>query len=293
MKRVIEFKQSNWMAEYINENNKLRTQAKQEGNEFLVSLFKLLNNSVFGKTCEDVRNRENMHLTTDPKNAIKWFSKLEFKHANYVDGLYLIQTHKTQIVYDKPMYVGCCILDLSKVRMLDFHYNTMEKHHKYKYNLIYSDTDSLVYHVKHENLHQWMHDNPDEFDLSNMEDKYKIKDNYQVLGKMKSEVGSKVITEFLALSPKSYAYKYADKETKKAKGVSLAVSDKTMNFDDYHRTLLNQSIQTRPIYNIRSFNQQLFTTLEDKVVLSAWYDKLNMLNDVECEPYGYNPSLNW
>ena len=99
-----------------------------------------MNNSVFGKTMEDVRNRENMHLTIDRDNAIKWFSKIEFKHANFVDGLYLIQTHKTATLYDKPVYVGCAILDLSKERMLDFHYNSIEKKLKGKYDLLYSDT---------------------------------------------------------------------------------------------------------------------------------------------------------
>ena len=73
-----------------------------------------MNNSVFGKTMEDVRNRENMHLTIDRDNAIKWFSKIESKHANFIDGLYLIQTHKTATMYDKPFYVGCSILDVSK-----------------------------------------------------------------------------------------------------------------------------------------------------------------------------------
>ncbi len=51
---------------------------------------------------EDVRNRENVHLTIDKDSAIKWFSKTEFIHADFVDGLYLIQTHKTATVYDKP-----------------------------------------------------------------------------------------------------------------------------------------------------------------------------------------------
>jgi hypothetical protein len=73
-----------------------------------------MNNSVFGKTMEDVRNRQNLHLTIDRENAIKWFSKLEFKGATFIDGLYLIQTHKTAMTYDKPVYVGCSILDLSK-----------------------------------------------------------------------------------------------------------------------------------------------------------------------------------
>ena len=95
LKRAISFKQSAWLAPYINSNNQHRTEAKARGDKFLTSFFKLMNNSVFGKTCENIRNRENMHLTIDRDNAIKWFSKIEFKHANFVDGLYLIQTHKT------------------------------------------------------------------------------------------------------------------------------------------------------------------------------------------------------
>ena len=108
---------------------------------------------------------------------------------------------------------------------------------------------------------------------------------------MKNETGSKVITEFLALSPKNYPYKYAEKETKKAKGVSLSVSEKTMDFEDYHRVLESNNSQTRPIYGIRSFNQQLFTTCEDKVVLSSFYDKMKMLTSIDCEPFGFNPIL--
>ena len=111
VKRVISFKQSKWMSGYINDNNQLRMKAKAEKNEFLVSLFKLMNNSVFGKTMENVRNRQNMHLTIDRENAIKWFSKFEFKDATCIDRLYLMQTHRTSVVYDKPMYVGCSILD--------------------------------------------------------------------------------------------------------------------------------------------------------------------------------------
>ena len=156
-----------------------------------------MNNSVFGKTMEDVRNRENMHLTIDGDNTIKWFSKIEFKAANDIDGLYLIQTHKTATVYDKPVYVGCAVLDLSKLRMLDFHYNTIEKKLKGKYDLLYSDTDSLIYQVRVWNLNKWFYDNEDEFDLSEMTGKFKSMKNVNVLGKFKSEVGSKIITEFV------------------------------------------------------------------------------------------------
>ena len=110
--------------------------------------------------------------------------------------------------------------------MLDFHYNTIEAKLKGKYDLIYSDTDSLVYHIKIQNLNKWFLDNEEEFDLSEMEKKHRSEKNTNVLGKFKSEVGSKIITEFVALSPKSYCYKYCSQEVKKAKGVSLAISEK-------------------------------------------------------------------
>ena len=104
---------------------------------------------------------------------------------------------------------------------------------------------------------------------------------------MKLEVGSLIITEFCGRSPKSYCYKYCEKEIKKAKGVSLAGSDKTMEAADYKRVLESNQIQTRKIYGIRSFNQQLYTTCEDKVVLNSFYDKMKLLDSINCEPFGY------
>ena len=67
----------------------------------------------------------------------------------------------------------------------------MEKHHKGKYDLLYSDTDSLVYHVKSKNLNKWFFENQDEFDLSEMTGKFMSDGNTNVLGKFKSEVGSR------------------------------------------------------------------------------------------------------
>ena len=198
--------------------------------------------------------------------------------------------HKTATVYDKPVYVGCAILDISKERVLDFQYNTIHKHFNGSYDLLYSDTDSLVYQIKHKNLNKWLFENEDEFDLSEMTGKFKSDKNKNVLGKFKSEVGSKIITEFLALSPKSYSYKYCTKEIKKAKGVSLSVSDKTMEFADYKRVLDSNQSQTRTIYGIRSFNHQLYTTCEDKGVLTSFYGKFKMIDSISCVPFGYNPT---
>ena len=64
-----------------------------------------MNNAIFGKSIENLRNRSDLHLTVDGNNAVKWFSKLNFKNSDYQDGLYLIQTFKEKVVLDKPIYI--------------------------------------------------------------------------------------------------------------------------------------------------------------------------------------------
>ena len=191
------------------------------------------------------------------------------------------------MLYDKLVYVGCSILDISKVRMMDFHFNTIHEHFEGNYDLLYSDTDSVVYQTKSPNFLKWMKEHEEEFDLSNLTGKWKSPKNESVLGNMKNEVVDKIITEFVALSPKSYAYKCCEKEVKKAKGVSHSVSEKTMDFSDYKRVLDSSKSQERNIYEIRSFSQQIFTSVEDKVVLSSFYDKVKMVDSISCLPFGF------
>jgi hypothetical protein len=87
---------------------------------------------------------------------VKWFSKVNLKNAKYFSGLYLIEMYKKEIVYDKPLYVGTSILDLSKLCMMEFHYDVIHKEFENKYNLIYSDTDSMVYNIKTNDVYDWI-----------------------------------------------------------------------------------------------------------------------------------------
>ena len=153
---VISFKQSTWLAKYIGFNTECRKQAKDE---FEKDFFKLMNNAVFGKTMENVRNRIKMHLTNNDKNACKWFSKVNFKNASHVDGVYFIQMDYEEMKMDKPIYVGTSILDLSKVCMMNFHYNVMNEHFKYNYSLLYGDTVSLVNEIRNNGVYEWMKNN--------------------------------------------------------------------------------------------------------------------------------------
>ncbi len=124
----------------------------------------------------------------------------------------MIQTHKTATVYDKPVDVGCAILDISKERKLYFHYNTVHKNISGSYDLLYSDTDNLFYQIKSASCNKWLYEHESEFDSSSMVGKSRSFKNNNVLGKSDSEVANNIITDFLTLSQKSYSYKYFDKE---------------------------------------------------------------------------------
>jgi DNA replication protein DnaD len=115
---------------------------------------------------ENVKERVKIHLTTSDENAKKWFSKLTFKQCIEIHGVHMIETFKTEITYDKPVYLGSSILDLSKLHMMNFHYNVIHKDFEGKYNLIYTDTDSFIYLIEHDDIYEWVKENKVHFDLA-------------------------------------------------------------------------------------------------------------------------------
>lgn len=150
---IVSFKQKKWLKPYIDLNTEMRKEAKHDLEE---DFFKLMNNSVFGKSMENIKNRVNIHATTSEDNAVKWFSKIHMDGAKCFSGLYLIEMYEEEVLYDKPLYVGASILDLSKLCMMGFHYDVVEKEFSNKNELIYSDTDSMVYNFKHPNIYDWI-----------------------------------------------------------------------------------------------------------------------------------------
>ena len=150
--RGIKFKESPWLEKYMSLNTKLRTEAK---NEFEKNFFKLMNNAVFGKTMENIRNRVDVRLVNDKKQAEKLTAKPNFKHPNiFSEDLVAIHMKKTKLDFDKPVYLGMCILDLSKTLMYDFHYNYIKKKYGDKAKLLLTDTDSLMYEIQTEDFYK-------------------------------------------------------------------------------------------------------------------------------------------
>jgi hypothetical protein len=139
--RGVKFEESTWLKKFIDLNTSLRAKATTK---FEQDLFKLVVNSVFGKTMENVEKRVDVRLVCNEKEALKLGAKPNFAGFTIFDeNLLAVHMKKTEIMYDKPIYLGACILDLSKTRMYDFHYNYIKKKYGDNAKLLMTDTDSL------------------------------------------------------------------------------------------------------------------------------------------------------
>ena len=137
---------------YIAPNTELRTAA---ANEFKKDFFKLMNNSVFGKTMENIRNRVDIKLVNDKKQAEKLSAKPNFCYCNiFSEDLVAVHTKKMKLVFNKPVYLGMCILDLSKTLIYEFRYNYIKPKYGDKTKLLFTDTDSLMYEIQTEDFYK-------------------------------------------------------------------------------------------------------------------------------------------
>ena len=134
------------MKAYIMLNTRLRIAAK---NGFEKDFYKLMNNSVFGKTMENIRNHKDMKLVTSKQKYEKYVMKPNFKDGRtFSKDLSAVEIRKTGIKMNKPVYTGQVILDLSKTLMYEFHHDCMRLKYGSKVNLCYMDTDSFVYEIE-------------------------------------------------------------------------------------------------------------------------------------------------
>ena len=150
--RAVEFKQSAWMKEYIHFNTKLRTAAK---NDFEKDFYKSMNNSVFGKTMENIRKHRNIQLVTNREAYLKAVMKPNFNSGVlFGENLMGCEMGKIKVIMNKPVYLGQVILDLSKIDMYEFHYDYMKQKYPEGLTLCYMDTDSLIYDIETEDFYK-------------------------------------------------------------------------------------------------------------------------------------------
>ena len=207
------------------------------------------------------------------------------------EHLVAIHMKKTEVYFNKPIYVGQAILDLSKTLMFDFHYNYIKKKYGNKAELLMTDTDSLMYLIQTDDVYYDIKkDVKKKFDTSNFPDEHpsgiQTGINEKVVGVFKNEAAANTITHFVGLSSKLYAYliemlykKYGklkepeQEEIRKAKGVKKNVIKKSLSFEDYKKCLFSEKKQMRKMNIFRSKSHNIYSMTVNKVALSANDDK--------------------
>ena len=287
--RVLEFDQSPWLKQYIDYNTEKRKNAK---NDFEKDFFKLMNNSVFGKTMENIRKRVDVRLVTDEKKLLKLTSKPTYVSSKiFNENLVAVHKIKETLTLNRPAYIGMCILDLSKTLMYDFHYNYIKNKYGYKAKLLFTDTDSLTYEIESKDVYKDFFKDKDKFDNSDYPEysPFFYKTNKKVIGKFKDEAAGIPIIEFVGLRSKMYSYiKDNQKGGKTAKGIKKNVIKNNIMHDDYKETLFNNKQMYHKMKTIRSENHQLGSYELNKVSLSCFDDKRYIHEDgINSYAYGH------
>jgi hypothetical protein len=311
--KVLKFKQDYIMRDYIETCVKKRKEADKQENATEVEFWKLLMNSVYGKQLENVENRMlfnllDLNTEKDINRLEKYASSPRFykgtHYTPFTDELVGISRDRTEHVYDKPVFIGQAVLDISKLIMFKFWYNVLKVEYPKpdQLRLLMTDTDSLLFSVDTDDYFNEMMKYKNELDLSKMDKKYMgdffDETNQKELSKFKDECNGLPIFDFVGHRSKIYAYKpmtyqkdgdiYKMTESKKAKGVSRATVKKCMKFEEYKQCIDECKVINKQVNTIRSEKHQLYTLKMNKTALSPFDDKNYICDDgIETYPYGY------
>ena len=231
-------------------NNNHRKNAK---NEFEKDFFKLMNNSVFGKTMENVRNHRDIKLVNTYEKLSKYAYEPNFKNVKcFSEDLLAVEMRKVVVRMYKPVYLGQAILDISKTLMYDFYYGYLKEKYGDRVRLCYTDTDSFILYILTEDFYEDIESDVNEkFDTSsyskNTNRPITVGVNKKVLGMMKDELGDNEMIESVNVCAKLYSYTKQDLngniiECKKAKGTKKCVKKKCLKHEDFKDAVMHKKV---------------------------------------------------
>ena len=273
--RVIQFNQKAWLKEYIDMNTKLRKPAK---NDFKKDFFKLMNNSVFGKTMENVRKHRDIKLVTADKRRNYLVLEPNYHtEKNFSECLLAIEMKKIKVKMNKSAYLGLFILEISKILMYEFWYNYIKPKYQNNVKLCYMDIDSFIINIKTKDFYEDIaNDVEKRFDTSNYEVNRPLptRKNKNVIGLIKDEFGGKIMIEFVALRAKTYSYLTDDDiEVKKARGTKKCVMKQMLKFLDYRYCFFYNEVILKSQQRFKTEAHNVYTEEVNKIALSSNDDK--------------------
>ena len=198
---------------------------------------------------------------------------------------------------NKPIYLGQAILDICKTLMYEFWYDCIRPKYKDKARQCYMDTDSFIIQIKTKNFYKDIADDAEKWiDTSNYDKNDKrllpVGINKKVLSMFKDELAGKIMTEFVVVRAKTYAYLIEDgSEQKKAKGTKKCIIKRELMFENYKDSLFNDKIVVKSQQIFRSDYHSVYTEEVNKIALSSNDDKRLQTSDrIITYPYGTKDS---
>ena len=284
--KILKFKQSNFLQRFIDLNTSLRQQAS---NDFDRDLFKLMNNSCFGKFIENQRNRMNFKLITNEAKLEKSIAKPTFKSSViFSEKLVGVHFYKSKVILNRPIFVGVTVLELSRNYMYEFYYEKLRfifPSHK----LLYMDTDSFILSAETDDIYPCIKSNLKYFDTSNYPSDHFCYSNvnHKIPGYFKDELYPKQCKRFISLCPKVYSLDLLDKQITKIKGVKHSVVQKDIHFDDFYNCLFENITLGKEIFTFKSIRHEMFTIKQNKCALNNICDKRYFYDNINSYAYGH------
>ena len=271
----------------------MRSNAK---NEFEKDFYKLMNNSVSGKTMENVRRYVDAKFAINDKQKNRLINNPNCKlHRTIDENMIIVESNRQTVHLNKPIYAGFSILELSKLHMMNFHYDFIKNKYGDNARLIFTDTDSLTYHIVTDDVYKDMYDNKHLFDFSDYPKddpeigQYYDISNKKVIGKFKDETFGKPIKEIVCLNSKCYSFITDDDVIKHtSKGVTKCVKNKYLHHNQYLNVLFSETVQKNVQRTFKSENHDVFSIETEKTSLCPYDNKRFILkNGIHTKAYGH------
>ncbi|XP_015787958.1 uncharacterized protein LOC107364979, partial [Tetranychus urticae] len=285
--RILQFEEKPWLKPYI----MLCTEKRQQANNaFEKDFWKLMINSLYGKSIENKRKHCEVKFLADRKAVFKATREPLFDQFCILDeNRAIAKLRKSKVILDKPIAVGFSVLEFAKLYMYQLHYDTFKAYYGRNLSLVYTDTDSFIYHIKTENLYNDLKYFANIMDFCDYPKNHSLhsEENKKKLGYLKDETNGDPIIEIIALKSKMYLIRSVNSERKTAKGVQKHVVKSQILQDDYLNCLYDEKLYKHTNHRLQSKNHKIKAISTEKISLSPLDDKRWAIDNVNTHAFGH------